>query len=83
MENQEEYEIEILKDKEVWWATTKEYELKIGENEYTVRVAENSNGCEYLILDLDSGDWADLEEGSHGKDGDLIVEALNDGWLEY
>lgn len=82
MENQEEYEIEILKDKEVWWASTKQYELKIGENEYTVRVVENSNGCGYLILDLDSGDWADLEEGSHGKDGDLIVEALNDGWLE-
>lgn len=83
MENQEEYEIEILKDKEVWWASTKQYELKIGENEYTVRVAENSNGCGYLILDLDSGDWADLEEGSHGKDGDLIVEALNDGMLGY
>lgn len=80
MENQ--LEIEVVDSKEVWWATTKQYELKIGENEYCVRVAENSNGCEYLILDLDSGDWADLEEGSHGEDGDMIVEALNDNMFD-
>ncbi len=80
MENQEE--IKVLESKEVWYATTKEYDLKIGENKYLVRVAENSNGVEYLILDLDSGEWADLEEGSHGKDGDRIVDALNEGWLE-
>ena len=82
MENQKEFEIEVLNDREVWSASTKEYELKIGENKYTVRVSEDLNGCEYLILDLDSGDWADLEEGSHGKDGDLIVEALNDNALD-
>ena len=81
MENQAE--IEVVDSKEVWWATTNQYDLKIGENEYCVRVAENSNGCEYLILNLDTGDWDNLEEGSHGEDGDLIVEALNDGWLEY
>ena len=80
MENQAE--IEVVDSKEVWWATTRQYELKIGENKYCVRVAENSNGCEYLILDLDSGDWADLEEGSHGEDGDLIVEALNDNMFD-
>lgn len=80
MENQEE--IKVLESKEVWYATTKEYDLKIGENKYLVRVAEDSNGVEYLILDLDSGEWADLEEGSHGKDGDLIVEALNDNALD-
>tara|TARA_B100001093_G_scaffold341800_1_gene326599 strand:- start:15096 stop:15341 length:246 start_codon:yes stop_codon:yes gene_type:complete len=80
VENQEE--IKVLESKEVWYATTKEYDLKIGENKYLVRVAENSNGVEYLILDLDSGEWADLEEGSHGKDGDRIVDALNEGWLE-
>lgn len=81
MENQAEYEIEILKDREVWWASTKEYELKIGENKYCVRVAEDSNGCEYLILNKDA-EWDDLEEGSHGEDGDLIVEALNDNMFE-
>lgn len=81
MENQ--LEIELIDSKEVYWASTKEYDLKIGENKYTVRVSETSKECLYLILDLDSGDWADLEEGSHGEDGDLIVEALNDGWLEY
>ena len=80
MENQEE--IKVLESKEVCYATTKEYDLKIGENKYLVRVAEDSNGVEYLILDLDSGEWADLEEGSHGKDGDLIVEALNDNALD-
>jgi hypothetical protein len=80
VENQEE--IKVLESKEVWYATTKEYDLKIGENKYLVRVAEDSNGVEYLILDLDSGEWADLEEGSHGKDGDLIVEALNDNALD-
>jgi hypothetical protein len=80
MENQ--LEIEVLKSKEVYWSSTNQYELKIGENEYCVRVAENSNGVEYLILDLDSGDWADLEEGSHGEHGDLIVEALNDNALD-
>lgn len=77
MENQEEFEIEVLNDREVWWASTKEYELKIGENKYTIRVAENSKGCEYLILN-DNGYWDNLEEGSHGEDGDLIVEVLND-----
>ncbi len=80
MENQEE--IKVLESKEVWYATTKEYDLKIGENKYLVRVAEDSNGVGYLILDLDSGDWADLEEGSHGEDGDLIVEALNDNMFD-
>jgi len=80
VENQEE--IKVLESKEVWYATTKEYDLKIGENKYLVRVAEDSNGVGYLILDLDSGDWADLEEGSHGEDGDLIVEALNDNMFD-
>ena len=80
MENQEE--IKVLESKEVWYATTKEYDLKIGENKYLVRVAEDSNGVGYLILDLDSGEWADLEEGSHGEDGDLIVEALNDNMFD-
>ena len=82
MENLEEYEIEVLESKEVWWSSTKEYNLKINENKYLVRVLEDSNGTEYLILDLDSGDWADLEEGSHGEDGNNIVDALNEGWLE-
>jgi len=80
MENQ--LEIEVLESKEVWYATTNQYELKIGENKYTVRVAETSKECLYLILDLDTGDWADLEEGSHGEDGDLIVEALNDNMFD-
>jgi hypothetical protein len=80
MENQEE--IKVLESKEVWWASTKEYDLKIGENEYLVRVSETSKECLYLILDLETGDWADLEEGSHGEDGDKIVDALNEGWLE-
>lgn len=80
MENQEE--IKVLESKEVWWASTKEYDLKIGENEYLVRVSETSKECLYLILDLETGDWADLEEGSHGTDGDLIVEALNDNMFD-
>ena len=79
MENQ--LEIEVVDSTEVWWATTNQYDLKIGENEYCVRVAENSNGCEYLILNKDA-EWDDLEEGSHGEDGDLIVEALNDNMFD-
>lgn len=81
MENQAEIEIEVVDSKEVYWASTNQYELKIGEKEYCVRVAEDSRGCEYLILN-DNGDWDDLEEGSHGEDGDLIVEALNDNMFD-
>lgn len=76
MENQ--LEIEIIDSKEVYWASTNQYELKIGEKEYCVRVAENSKGCEYLILNGD-GHWEDLEEDSHGEDGDRILEAIWDG----
>jgi hypothetical protein len=79
MENQ--LEIEVLKSKEVYWSSTNQYELKIGKNEYCVRVAEDSNGVEYLMLNENDG-WEDLEEGSHGADGDLIVEALNDNALD-
>lgn len=79
VENQ--VEIEIVDSKEVWWASTKEYNLKINENKYLVRVSETSKERLYLILN-ELGDWADLEEGSHGEEGDLIVEALNEGWLE-
>ena len=79
MENQ--LEIEVLKSKEVYWSSTNQYELKIGKNEYCVRVAEDSNGVEYLMLN-ENDEWEDLEEGSHGEDGDLIVEVLNDNALD-
>jgi len=32
--------------REVYWAQTNEYNIKIGEKNYKVRVFEDSNGCE-------------------------------------
>lgn len=71
-------EIQHVGSREVYWATTTEHEVKIGEKTYFVRVAENSKSSELLILN-EKGYWEDLEEGSHGEEGDLIVEAIWDG----
>jgi len=43
---------------EIYWASTKEYEFTINNVEYTIRVAEDSNGAETLIL-TDDG-WESL-----------------------
>ncbi|MCH1547926.1 MAG: hypothetical protein L7S44_05135 [Flavobacteriaceae bacterium] len=34
--------------RDVYWKQTNEYNFKINNNEYRVRVAEDSNGCEEL-----------------------------------
>ena len=40
--------------RDVYWKQTNEYNFKINNNEYRVRVAEDSNGCEELWWNNDS-----------------------------
>ena len=40
--------------RDVYWKQTNEYNFKINNNEYRVRVAEDSNGCEELWWNDDS-----------------------------
>ena len=37
--------------REVYWAQTNEYNIKIDEKNYKVRVFEDPNGCEELLWD--------------------------------
>ncbi len=37
--------------REVYWAKTNEYNIKIDDKNYKVRVFEDSNGCEELLWD--------------------------------
>ena len=47
--------------REVYWAQTNEYNIKIGEKNYKVRVFEDSNGC---------------EERMHPKKEDFLLASL-------
>ena len=72
-------EIKVLDTKEVYWATTKEFELDVDGEITTVRIAENSKGAEFFEWNATSG-W----EESDTDDGIMkdIYEAWENGELE-
>lgn len=70
-------EMEIKNVKEVYWESTKQYDIVYGGKEYTLRKHETSNGAEAFILF--DGEWDELDYGSHGETEDELLEYLWDG----
>ena len=61
-------EIKIIDSKEVWWATTKEYELDVEGEITTVRIAETPKSTEFLQWNEKSG-WEEADtDGWHYED---------------
>ena len=75
----EEYELTVNDSKEVWWATTKEYDLEIDGQNITVRIAENPKGTEFFEWDAESGfSEADTDDGLMA----IVYESWSNGELE-
>ena len=72
-------EIKIIDSKEVWWATTKEYELDVEGEIITVRIAETPKSTEFFVWNESTG-WeeADTDTGIM----EIIYEAWSNGELE-
>jgi hypothetical protein len=67
--------IEVLESKEVWWAITKEYDIRTDDGEeLTFRVAETPKGTDFYVL-TDDG-WESLE------DDNPIHDAFYEEWCE-
>ena len=72
-------DIKILESKEVWYATTKEYELDIDGEIISVRIAENPKNTEFFQWSEVSGwDEADIDDGLMK----IVYEAWSNGELE-
>jgi len=73
------YDLTVKDSKEVWWATTKEYDLEIDGENISVRIAENPKGCEFYQYDESTG-WseADTEEGIMR----IVYECWSNGELD-
>jgi hypothetical protein len=69
-----EIEFEIKDSREVWWATTKQYEVSVDGVDYSFRVAETPKSCEFYVL-TESG-WEDIDYDN------LIHEAFHEQWSE-
>ena len=72
-------EVKVLDNKEVWWATTKEYDLEINGEITTVRIAEDPKSTEFFEWNEISG-WEETDT----DDGvmKIVFEAWENGELE-
>ena len=79
MEEGSNYEVTVNESKEVWWATTKEYDLEISGENISVRIAENPKGTEFFEWSAESG-WneADTDDGLMK----IVYECWENGELE-
>jgi hypothetical protein len=79
MSTPEEYAVEVQDSKEVWWATTKEYDLLVDGNLVRVRIAENPKGTDFYMYEDGSG-WTE----QHTDDGvmAIVYEAWSNGELD-
>jgi len=75
----EEYELTVKESKEVWWATTNEYDLEIDGENISVRIAETPKSTEFFEYEENSG-WneADTDSGLMA----IVYEAWQNGELE-
>jgi len=72
-------DIKILESKEVWYATTKEYELDIDGEIISVRIAENPKNTEFFQWNEVSGwDEVDIDDGLMK----IVYDAWSNGELE-
>jgi len=66
--------MDIKESREVWWASTTQYEIELNGKEYSIRVAEDSNQAQLFWLS-ETG-WSELYEGE--ANGDVNIENLNE-----
>jgi|TARA_Y100000389_G_scaffold204204_1_gene255569 hypothetical protein len=72
-------EIKTIDSKEVWWATTKEYELDVEGEITTVRIAETPKSTEFFQWNEKSG-WEEAD--TDGGIMKIVYEAWCNGELE-
>ena len=79
MNTPDEYTLEVQESKEVWWATTKEYDLLVNGNLVRVRIAENPKCTEFYMYEDGSG-WTE----QHTEDGvmAIVYECWTNGELD-
>ena len=78
-------DLKILDKFEVYSQKTTEYTIELNKIVYTIRIAEDSNGIDYLIKSEGSlyrDNWQDLYEDSHGEEGNTILELILDGCIK-
>lgn len=63
-------EFELIDIRNVYYASTDEYEIEYDNKTYTIRVAEDDNGSEVLYLGEDG--WEEI----YGSSGDAVKDAL-------
>ena len=70
-------DIRVIENKEVWWATTKEYTLEIDGETMVCRIAENPKDTTFL--EFVGGDWEESDiDGGLMK---VVYEAWSNGEL--
>lgn len=69
-------EFELVDTKNVYWASTDEYEIEYNGKTHTIRIAEDDNGVEVLYLGEDG--WEEI----YGSSGDPMKDALYDFYEE-
>tara|TARA_R100000655_G_scaffold107380_1_gene157771 strand:+ start:322 stop:537 length:216 start_codon:yes stop_codon:yes gene_type:complete len=69
--------VEIKEVREVWWASTKQYDLTVDGKEVSFRWAENSKGSDMYIL-TDNG-WDGWDTDSEYPE---VFEMMMDGELD-
>jgi len=76
MEVNDKLDFEVLDSREVWWETTKQYELQFTDGKaLKFRIAESPKYCDLLVL-TEKG-WSTIDEDD--KHHMMIYEQ----WCEY
>ena len=78
-------DLKVLDQFEVYSSKTTEYIIELNQTLYTIRIAEDSNGIDYLIKTKESlckDNWQDLYEDSHGEVGNTILDLILDGCIK-
>jgi len=71
-------DIRVIENKEVWWATTKEYTLEIDGETMICRIAETPKDTTFL--EFVGGDWEEADiDGGLMK---VVYDAWSNGELE-
>jgi|TARA_R110000822_G_scaffold100080_9_gene225512 hypothetical protein len=67
-------DIEVVEINEVWWASTKQYDLVVNEENLSVRWAENPKGSDYYIEV--NGQWESWDTDTEYPE---VYEAIMEG----
>jgi len=66
-------EIKVLDTKEVYWSTTKEFELDVDGEITTVRIAENAKSAEFF-------EWNEISGWEESDTDDGIMKDVYAAW---